>query len=62
MTTAEVLALLWRRWYVVLLGLLMTAYALHGVQDARPVYWTQAEVALVNPPNPEGPNELTDTS
>jgi hypothetical protein len=59
MTTADALELLWRRWYVVVLGLLLTAYAVQAVREPEPVYWTQAEVTLINPPAPDAPNELT---
>jgi hypothetical protein len=59
MTTADVLALVRRRWYVVLLALLVTVLALQAVRDARPVYWAEAEVTLLSPPAPGGPNELT---
>jgi hypothetical protein len=62
MTTADVLALLWRRWYVVLLGLLVTVFAVQDVRQIEPVYWSQAEVTLVGPRDPDGPNELTGTT
>ena len=59
MTTADVLELVFRRWYVVLLGLLLTAMLVQDVRNEQPVYWSQAEVTLINAPKPDAPNELT---
>jgi hypothetical protein len=59
MTTAELFALVARRWYVVLAALAIAALVVLNLRDRPPVYWTEAEVTLVNPRTFGDANELT---
>ena len=62
MTTGLILATMWRRWYVMLLGLLLTAGALVVVHDKPPVYWTQVDVVFYAPQSARYPNAIAQTS
>lgn len=53
MTTTEVLRILWRRWYLVLAGLALTALVAFPVLTRAPVYFTDVQVQLVPPAGPE---------
>ncbi len=49
MTARDLLVAALRRWYVVLLGGVLTVGALYVVTKQAPVYWTQYNVLLVGP-------------
>lgn len=60
MTPRELLAALLRRWYVVLLGAVLSGAVLLTTVDRAPVYWTQFNIVLVGPAVPDRPNYLDD--
>jgi hypothetical protein len=49
MTARDLIAAALRRWYVVLLGAVLTVGALYVVTKQAPVYWTQYNILLVGP-------------
>lgn len=49
MTARDFLAALYRGWYVVLVGMVLTAALAHSVQTSRGVYWAHVEIFLVGP-------------
>ncbi len=57
MTFWDLLAIVWRRWYVTLAGVLITGLALLGLAQASPVYLSQVTVVLL-PPVASGTNGL----
>jgi hypothetical protein len=51
-----------RRWYVVVLGLVLTALAAVLVGLAPGVYWARTQVLLLGPPSESRPNKLDSNS
>lgn len=69
MTARDFLTALYRGWYVVLAGMVLTAALAHSVQASKGVYWAHVEVFLVGPragyePNPfiSSPDSLIATA
>jgi hypothetical protein len=62
MTTGTVIGILGRRWYVLLVGLLLTAGALHVVDQRAGVYWGHADVVFLIPKSARYPNSIQHTS
>ena len=60
MTARELFAAALRRWYVVLLGGVLTLGALYVVTQQAPVYWTQYNVLLVGPSGAQKTTVLDD--
>ena len=60
MTARELIAAALRRWYVVLLGGVLTLGALYVVTQQTPVYWTQYNVLLVGPSGAQETTVLDD--
>jgi hypothetical protein len=54
--------LLQRRWYVVLLGMLLTAVAIVIVYQRQGVYWARTNVVFLAPQSHQNPNRLASTS
>lgn len=59
MTGWDLAKAMWRRWPVVLIGLALTFAALR-FDKPEVVYWAEASVTVVAPPNPVGPKTLED--
>jgi hypothetical protein len=51
-----------RRWYVLLLGVLLTAAAAASVSLLPGVYWARTQVLLLGPPSETRPNKLDSNS
>lgn len=60
MTSRELLRVLARRWYVIVVGAVLTVAALVVVVQRPGVYWTQMELVLVAPAEPYYPNTVAD--
>ena len=60
MTASELLKLLLRRWYLMLLGAAMSVGALYVATHQPGVYWTQFNVVLLAPIERYYPNNLAD--
>ena len=60
MTSLDLLSLVLRRWYLVLLGAAITVGALYHVTNRPGVYWTQVEVVVLGPVDKYYPNNLED--
>lgn len=60
MTTSELLRLVLRRWYVMVLGAAVSVAILYGATHQPAVYWTQFNVVLLAPNNVDYPNYLKD--
>jgi len=58
MTSADVVAILLRRWYVVLAGLAMTASAIFFCAERPGVYSTQTDVLFLIPTSAKNPNPV----
>ena len=58
MTAVELIRALLRRWYVVLLGVLLTAAVGATAAHERTVYYTHFEVVVLPPQEPPNPNTL----
>ena len=62
MTTEGVVGIVARRWYAVLLGLLLTATALHAVSNRDGVYSAEVDVVFLTPKSARFPNSIQQTS
>lgn len=60
MTARDLIAAALRRWYVVLLGAVLTVGALYVVTRQTPVYWTQYNILLVGPSGAQKTTVLDD--
>ena len=60
MTSRELLSLILRRWYLVLLGAVLCFAALHLTVQRPGVYWTSFQVIVLAPTYEEYPNQLED--
>jgi hypothetical protein len=60
MTARDLIAAALRRWYVVLLGAVLTVGALYVVTKQAPVYWTQYNILLVGPSGAQKTTVLDD--
>lgn len=60
MTSRELLAMLLRRWYIVVAGMLLTIAVVWPVSHRPGVYWTQMSVLLLPPTYEYFPNKLED--
>lgn len=60
MTSRDLLRLVLRRWYIVLLGAVLTVVVLEVVSHRPGVYFTQYEVVLLPPVNETTPNKIFD--
>jgi hypothetical protein len=60
MTARDLIAVALRRWYVVLLGAVLTLGALYVVTKQAPVYWTQYNILLVGPSGAQKTTVLDD--
>lgn len=60
MTSSDLLLAALRRWYVVLVGALVSLGFVYVATHQAPVYWTQVNVLLIGPKDPEFPNYLED--
>jgi hypothetical protein len=58
MTSRELLSLMLRRWYIVLLGATITVGALYQVTHRAGVYWSQISVVVLGPVDKYYPNNL----
>lgn len=62
MSIWDVLQALVRRWYVVLVALVLAVGASYAVKEKPGVYWSRAEVTFLAPSSQYYPNSLTTTS
>ncbi|MET0447770.1 MAG: hypothetical protein ABWX74_12465 [Aeromicrobium sp.] len=62
MTTSELAGIMRRRWYVVALGVVLLAGALHVVASRPGVYWAQVDVVILAPKSTRFPNVIEQTS
>lgn len=60
MTSRRLLRLLFRRWYLVVLGMMLTLAILWPATHRPGVYWTQVNLVLLPPPSELFPNKLED--
>lgn len=60
MTSRSLLRMLARRWYVVILGIVLTVAVLWPATHRPGIYWTQVNVVLLPPANDLYPNKLED--
>jgi hypothetical protein len=60
MTSRELLSLVVRRWYLMLLGAIISVVALHLITHRPGVYWTQFNVVVLAPVHKFYPNNLED--
>ena len=58
MTSRELLSLVLRRWYIVLLGAAITVGAVYQVVHRPGVYWSQIDVVVLGPVDKYYPNNL----
>lgn len=58
MTSADVVAILLRRWYIVIAGLALTAGAIFAFAERPGVYSTQADVLFLAPKSANNPNPI----
>lgn len=58
MTSRDLLWLMLRRWYVMLLGAALSVGILYVATHQQAVYWTQFNVVLIGPHDPDRPNYL----
>ena len=61
MTSREMLALLVKRWYLVLLGAIITLGVASTTSNPSGIYWTQFNMVLLGPTLEEFPNQLEDS-
>ena len=62
MTSADLVAVLLRRWYVVLAGFALTAAAVYAFASSPGVYSTQADVLFLAPKSAKFPNPIESSS
>ena len=62
MTKGDLVGSCLRRWYVVVLGLVLTVAAAVLVGLAPGVYWARTQVLLLGPPSESRPNKLDSNS
>lgn len=60
MTSRDLLSAALRRWYVMVVGAVVSLGFVYTVTHQPTVYWTQFNVLLIGPKNPEFPNYLED--
>jgi hypothetical protein len=60
MTARDLLRLLLRRWYLLLLGAAVTLAAIYLMTHRPGVYWTQLNVVVLPPVNVDHPNSVAD--
>ena len=60
MTSSDLLLAALRRWYVVLVGAAICLGLVYVATHQTPVYWSQVNVLLIGPKDPEFPNYLED--
>lgn len=60
MTSRDLIVAGLRRWYVVLVGAVVSLGCVYVATHQPPVYWTQFNVLLLGPQDPEFPNYLED--
>jgi hypothetical protein len=60
MTSAGLISASLRWWYVVLVGAVLSLGGVYLATHQKPVYWTQVNVLLIGPKDPEFPNYLED--
>jgi hypothetical protein len=60
LTTGGLLQLVLRRWYLMLVGAVLSLAALYLVTHQPGIYWTQVNVVLLPPPEEYYPNRLED--
>lgn len=60
MTSRDLIIAGLRRWYVVLVGAVVSLGCVYVATHQPPVYWTQFNVLLLGPQDPEFPNYLED--
>ena len=61
MTSRDLLHAALRRWYVMIIGAVVSLGFVYVATHQPPVYWTQFNVLLIGPKNPEFPNYLEDS-
>lgn len=59
MSAWDILAIFGRRWYVVLIGLLLTAGTVYHLREVPGVYATQTNVVFLAPLTPNSPNTIS---
>ncbi|WP_375422887.1 hypothetical protein [uncultured Friedmanniella sp.] len=60
MTARDLLRILGRRWYLVLVGMLLTALAVHGAANRPGVYWARFDLVLLAPVEDYHLNKIED--
>ncbi|RYB94905.1 hypothetical protein EUA93_11430 [Nocardioides oleivorans] len=60
MTSRDLIVAALRRWYVMLVGAVISLGMVYVATHQQPVYWTQFNVLLIGPQDPEFPNYLED--
>lgn len=60
MTSSDLFLAALRRWYVVLVGAVISLGFVYVATHQTPVYWSQVNVLLIGPKDPEFPNYLED--
>lgn len=60
MTSSDLVLAALRRWYVVLVGAVISLGLVYLATHQAPVYWSQVNVLLIGPKDPEFPNYLED--
>lgn len=60
MTSSDLVVAALRRWYVVLVGAVVSLGCVYVATHQTPVYWSQVNIMLIGPKDPEFPNYLED--
>jgi hypothetical protein len=60
MTSRDLIVAALRRWYVMLVGAVLSLGCVYVATHQQPVYWTQFNVLLIGPQDPDFPNYLED--
>lgn len=60
MTSTDLVVAALRRWYVVLVGAVVSLGCVYVATHQTPVYWSQVNIMLIGPKDPEFPNYLED--
>jgi hypothetical protein len=58
MTSRQLLSVVLRRWYLMLLGVVITVGAVHQIVHRPGVYWTQVSVVVLGPVDKQYPNNF----